>query len=207
MKPQPAPPLDPIAVFTARCQARARLWANGDLDLHEATDTLWAAAIDVGLVEEIGADRVQEIISEAFARFRKAELTLPRDPRLSDGTHGSHLPPPERPILPERPADMPIWQHVPPVPFPSAHELQRMQDAAIRRQREEYGAAGSTVEALMYSLREEGLAALRDRSTLRRLDDLSTAQVREVIARLIRLRASYPAVTDDLLLKLGKLLP
>jgi hypothetical protein len=75
-------------------------------------------------------------------------------------------------------------------------------------------AAGSTVEALMLSLRESGEAALAEPRCRQRLADLSTAQVREVIARLMRLRANqqeifppdrrYPAITDELLLRLGR---
>jgi hypothetical protein len=68
------------------------------------------------------------------------------------------------------------------------------------------GAPSATVEALVYELRTRGLAALTHPNCLRRLDDVSTAQLREVISRLIRLRPKYPSITDDLLLKLGGLL-
>lgn len=64
-------------------------------------------------------------------------------------------------------------------------------------------AASSTVEALVYSLRERGEVALRERDPRHRLSQLSIMQVREVIARLMRLRAKYPAISDDLLLLLG----
>jgi hypothetical protein len=66
------------------------------------------------------------------------------------------------------------------------------------------GAPQSTVEALVYELRTHGLTALQHPSCLRRLDDVSATQVREVTARLIRLLPKYPAITDDLLLKLGE---
>jgi hypothetical protein len=65
-------------------------------------------------------------------------------------------------------------------------------------------AAASTVEALMFSLRERGEAALSERAFLDRFAGLSTKQVREVIARLIKLRPTYPAISDDLLLTLGE---
>ncbi len=58
----------------------------------------------------------------------------------------------------------------------------------------------------MYSLRERGVAALAERDCQRRLAELSIDQVRAVIGRLIGLRPRYPAVTDELLLKLGELL-
>jgi hypothetical protein len=62
----------------------------------------------------------------------------------------------------------------------------------------------ATIEALVYELRTYGLAALGHTNCRGRLSDASTAQVRDVIARLIRLRRKYLAITDDLLLKLGE---
>src|SRR5262249_51583970 len=62
----------------------------------------------------------------------------------------------------------------------------------------------ATVEALVYELRTYGLAALERPNCRRRLADVSTAQLRDVIARLLRLRPKYLAITDDLLLKLGE---
>lgn len=76
----------------------------------------------------------------------------------------------------------------------------------LDRARHVDGAPNSTVEALVFELRTDGIAALNDPICLRRLDDVSTAQLREVIARLIKLRAKYPVITDDLLLKIGGLL-
>lgn len=67
-------------------------------------------------------------------------------------------------------------------------------------------AANSTIEALMFSLRERGAAALSEPACLDRLADLSSDQTREVIKRLIALRPSYPKITDELLFKLGELL-
>ena len=49
-------------------------------------------------------------------------------------------------------------------------------------------AAAATVEALMYSLRERGLAALKEASVQRRLAALSEAQLHEVAQRLERLK-------------------
>ena len=60
----------------------------------------------------------------------------------------------------------------------------------------------ATIEALVYELRTHGLALERP-NCRRRLAEVSTAQLRDVIARLLRLRPKYPAITDDLLLKLG----
>jgi hypothetical protein len=63
-------------------------------------------------------------------------------------------------------------------------------------------AAGSTVEALMFSLRERGAAALLEPACLDCLAGLSSDQIRHVIARLIALRSRYPIVTNELLSKL-----
>jgi hypothetical protein len=68
-------------------------------------------------------------------------------------------------------------------------------------------AARSTVEALMYQLRMHGLRAIGAASCQARLTELSEAQLRDVITRLICMRAHYPAVTNDLLSALVELLP
>jgi hypothetical protein len=64
--------IDPLAVFEARAEARAILWAACELDLHEAVDALQAAAETSGLVEGIGQDAVQAILHDAFHRVRTA---------------------------------------------------------------------------------------------------------------------------------------
>jgi hypothetical protein len=89
----------------------------------------------------------------------------------------------------------------------STAEFQADYEAALHKRRKEYGAAWFTVEALMYSMRERGERALAEPDCLRRLSELSVAQLRQVIRRLDRLRDKYPAVTDELLLHLGRGLP
>lgn len=61
----------------------------------------------------------------------------------------------------------------------------------------------ATMDALIYELRTHGLPQLGKVNCRRRLSDLSTPQVRELIASLIRLRPKYPAITNELILKLG----
>ena len=68
-------------------------------------------------------------------------------------------------------------------------------------------AAQSTVEAVVYELRTYGLAQLKKPNCQRRLGDLSGEQLREVIARLIRLRPQYSKIDDKLLLQLEDRLP
>jgi hypothetical protein len=63
----------PIAVLELRAWARALLLAEGEIaSVAEAVDPLQAFAVASGLVAQIGADRVQKILSDAFAPFREA---------------------------------------------------------------------------------------------------------------------------------------
>jgi hypothetical protein len=56
--------------FIARAEARAYLWAAGELDLHEAVDQLQHDAGRDGLIDRYGQDFVQKIISNAFGAVR-----------------------------------------------------------------------------------------------------------------------------------------
>ena len=62
--------IDPIAVLKARAEARALLWAAGEVDLLVAVDKLQADAERDGLVAAVGQDEVQRIIAEAIALAR-----------------------------------------------------------------------------------------------------------------------------------------
>jgi hypothetical protein len=68
-------------------------------------------------------------------------------------------------------------------------------------------AAATTVEAVMYELRSDGLAALAAPNCRRRLSDLSAQQIDAVIARLIKLRGLpyCPGITDELFLALDRM--
>ena len=59
-----------IEIFRERCEARALLWACGQLHLHVAVDVLQQWAVEQGLVKEIGQDAVQGLMVEAFAALR-----------------------------------------------------------------------------------------------------------------------------------------
>jgi hypothetical protein len=61
---------DPVAVFNARCEARAMLVNLNMIDLHEAVDELQAAAERDGLIERLGQDAVQAILAAAFEAMR-----------------------------------------------------------------------------------------------------------------------------------------
>lgn len=60
----------PLAVFTARCEARALLWQAEEFDLPDAVDALQAAAIASGLIAELGQDEVQRLMATAFHAVR-----------------------------------------------------------------------------------------------------------------------------------------
>lgn len=63
----------------------------------------------------------------------------------------------------------------------------------------------ATFDALLYELRTLGVAAFKNPSCRRRLADLSDPQLRELLAALIRTRARYPAITDELLIALDEI--
>jgi hypothetical protein len=59
-----------LEVFIARAWARAQLYAAGELNLHTATDPLWHAAERDGLLRELGADALQQLLADAFSEVR-----------------------------------------------------------------------------------------------------------------------------------------
>lgn len=69
---------DQIEVFRKRCEARARLFARGEMLLHDAVDELQNAAEGRGLIDLVGQDGVQAIMGSAFAAVR-----LPEEPDMS----------------------------------------------------------------------------------------------------------------------------
>jgi hypothetical protein len=75
---------DPIEVLKQRALARAKLWAEGYLDFHDAVDRLQFDA--VSLASEIGQGAVQLIIAEAFDAVRReyAEPAAPDPFRYDD---------------------------------------------------------------------------------------------------------------------------
>jgi hypothetical protein len=52
-------------------RACATLYAAGEFDLQQAVDALQAAAIATHLVTDIGQDRCQQIMAEAFLKVRQ----------------------------------------------------------------------------------------------------------------------------------------
>ena len=64
-KPVAAPAA--LDILIARAEARALLYAAGQLELHDAVDELQTAAVRDGLVVSLGRDEVQRILAEAFS--------------------------------------------------------------------------------------------------------------------------------------------
>jgi hypothetical protein len=62
-----------LEVFRARCKARASLVGACDLSLQIAVDELQDSAIATGLVAEMGQDRVQAVMAEAFAGINSSQ--------------------------------------------------------------------------------------------------------------------------------------
>lgn len=83
-------------------------------------------------------------------------------------------------------------------------ELQRFQDNELRKRRQQHGAPETTLDALMFSLLSRGVAALSEPITKQRLSELSKDQVADIGMRLHGLRAKYPTVTDQLIVKIGE---
>jgi hypothetical protein len=113
---------DPIEVFRERSAARALLFVNGQMSLHDAVDELQAAAERTGLIDRIGQDEVQTIMGAAFAAVRvppASVLPEPEDSEPSSRTPKSTIDAfwtlvrcndPERlkSWLRQRPADVPV---------------------------------------------------------------------------------------------------
>jgi hypothetical protein len=78
---EPQVGIDLVNVFKARCWARARLFEEGELDLHDAVDVLQESAVDTGLVAAIGQDAVQAIMAKAFGAVEAPLEIEPYQPR------------------------------------------------------------------------------------------------------------------------------
>jgi hypothetical protein len=59
------------AAFELRCWARARLFAEGELELHDAVDKLHEDSMRDGLVAAVGQHAVQTMIGDSFGAVRK----------------------------------------------------------------------------------------------------------------------------------------
>lgn len=135
-------------VFRARCDACAVLHFNGQISMHDAVDRLQAYAERSGLVDVIGQDAAQDILSAAFCAVdfrdddepeefcdtseivRRWELADPRD----------------------------RWQHTGEAP-PSAH-LRNSDIGARPAPAQRYRPPQATVDAFYFMARQGDAAAL-----------------------------------------------
>jgi hypothetical protein len=175
--------VDLVEAFRAQCEARVYLVDQLEMDLHEAVDGLQAAAVATGLVDQVGVDGVQAIMSDAFVEGIADESPMSWDSAgWKDAAREYHEARGDRPAVIEIDADR-------------LNRLRRLLDnnVSIDRAWAELNvtkgrAADWTVEALMFSLRERGAPALDEPNTRRRLAELSDEQAIEVGTRLQRLK-------------------
>jgi hypothetical protein len=216
--------IDPPTVFIARAEARAALWAAGEITLHDAVDELWAIAVSDGLVVWLGADQVQRALADTFAPARG---DLPRDVDVVSDLVEEEIPAVSAAFTDDdygglsstfaklcREADEKQRRKL---PDPRLERLRRLMDddVSIERAWHEINhptnrAAASTVEALMLGLRDRGTAALAEGPVRQRLVQLDEEQVVKVGDRLQALqpdvaRAWAPAEVRQLLEAWGAL--
>ena len=181
---------DPVEVFRLRCHSRAKLWHDGEIDLHSAVDELQHAAEASGLIDAIGQDAVEGLMVQVFAPLRddlpRAEKKKPPADDEYDGLSSSF-------VKLCREADE---KQLRKVSDPRFERLRRLMDddVSIERAWQEINhptdrATASTLEALMFGLRERGAAALAEGPVRQRLVQLDRAQVLQVGDRLQRLQA------------------
>jgi hypothetical protein len=168
---------DPVEVFRRRCASRAKLWHTGQIDLHSAVDELQHSAEASGLIDAIGQDAVQGLMVEAFAPLRddlpRAEKKKPPADDEYDGQSSTFA-------KLCREADEKQRRKL---PDPRLERLRRLMADDHPPDR----AAASTVEALMFSLRD-GIHALTAPATLERLSKLDERQLSEVAERVQNFR-------------------
>jgi hypothetical protein len=193
------------AVVRLRCHSRAKLWHDGEIDLHSAVDELQHPAEASGLIDAVGQDAVQGLMVEAFAPLRdhlpRAEKKKPPADGEYDGLSSTFA-------KLSREADEKQRRKL---PDPRLERLRRLMDddVSIERACHEINrptgrAAASRVEALMLGLRELGTAALAGGPVRQRLVQLDEEQVVKVGDRLQALqpdvaRAWAPAEVQQLL--------
>lgn len=170
--------VDPLIVLTERAQVRALLWSIGELsDLPAAVDPLQHDAKLSGLSDRFGADAIQKIIAEAFAPYReKPAMTVIR-PAVNDAA--------EAPLCPTC-----NWA---PCLTPRFCRECRKADAkaawdgrTAAKTKQPRPTPQVTVDAIIYSVRTRGTAALSEPATLERLsrcDDDAMAQIKRRLGK------------------------
>jgi hypothetical protein len=83
-------------------------------------------------------------------------------------------------------------------------KLDHAQAVPVARQPRRPEAPVSTFQSVLYTLRTRGTAALAEPRCRQRLFDLSADQVAELVAALMRLKPRCPAISEELLVIVGK---
>jgi hypothetical protein len=126
-------------VFSARCEACALLIVNNQLSLRDAVDDLQAYAVQSGLVDVIGQDEAQAIMSCAFCALDFLPEAA-EDPGAADIVRRWELADPRD-----------AWRHTgeaPPLPQVRSGPLQ-----PARLQAQPYRTPQSTIDAFWYVTR------------------------------------------------------
>jgi hypothetical protein len=150
--------VDLLDAFTERAGARAYLWFVGEYELAEAVDQLQHDAERDGLVKRIGQDAVLKILADAFEPYRQSEEPIlpdevtEADIAAAEQWEKQYPPRPTTVNLPKKWDEMPLsalWN--------------QLNDP---RQR---STPQSTIEAVLYSVRERGFDALKGPASMERL--------------------------------------
>jgi hypothetical protein len=163
------------------------LWAAGELDLHDAVDALWSAAVRDGLVRELGPDEVRRLLADAFAPERddlhwSQPATVEPKPEPPDDIEDTFA---------QACRDADEKHRREPVDPTTAKARQLLEDDVslerawneLNADRRSLGTAEATIDALMFALRK-GIDALKHPDNRRRLSALNDAQIREVATRV-----------------------
>ena len=158
--------VDLLDAFTERAEARAFLWSIGEFSLSDAVDVLQHDAKRDGLIDRVGQEAVQAILADAFQPYHRATT----EEKAQDNDCGCD-----------------------PCPWPSfcqraEDEARRLRTIFQRPKQTEGETPQTTVEAIMYCVRERGLGALNEAANLERLsrcDPAARTQINKRIATLI----------------------
>jgi hypothetical protein len=164
-------PAEPVAVLEARAEARALRFADGDLGLHDAVDELQRFADGAGLIDCLGQDRVQQIIAAAFAPHRDDLDQVRQAQRETVGLHEGGRP---KTGLTDNPVSTPTL-----VP----ESLLRI----VARNRRLRPTPAVTVDAVVYSVQQRGLAALEESANIARLLTFDHAAFQQLDQHLERM--------------------
>jgi hypothetical protein len=171
LRPKPNKVPAPMDALALRAWARAYLWDAGEIkSVPEAVDPLQTFAVESGLVAEIGQDAVQKILADAFMPYRSEAPSADDTALFCD-------------ICCCAPSFTAGFCNL------CREDEARRQALAPAPKSEERPTPRTTIEAIMYCVRERGLTALEEPDNIERLshcDAAATAQINNRIEALLR---------------------